>query len=197
MAFKKQFGDLRLAERKDFPIIHEIITRSFQADPHLNWLLEFSPRKDKLSVLVRYVIEEAFSHGYIYMTKDNLGVAIWKTNSKEKFSFELVRRNLSFLFKMGIKCVVRNLKSLEDTNRHFPKDSDFYYLCMIGVHPQAQGKGLASKLMNPVIEMCNNLQIPIFLETGNEKNVELYTKKGFRLTDTISRGSLNTYYMKN
>lgn len=193
---KKEFDSLRLAKRKDFSVIHEILIASFQADPHVNWLLEFSSHKDKLSVLVSYVIEESLSYGHIYITEDNLGVAIWKTNKKEKFSFELLKRDVSFLFKMGIKCVVRNLKSLRDTNKHFPNDDDFYYLCMLGVHPQAQGKGLASKLMNPVIDMCRKLQIPVFLETGNERNVELYKKKGFILTDTIPRSSLNMYYMK-
>ncbi len=197
MIDKKEFDNLRLAKRNDFQIIHKILTTSFQADPHVNWLLESSTHKNKLSILVSYVIEEYFSHGHIYITDDDLGVAIWKTNKKEKFSFGQLKRDVSFLINMGIKCVIRNLKSLRDTNKHFPNDRDYYYLCMIGVHPQAQGNGLASKLMKPVIDMCNKLQTPIFLETGNEKNVEIYKKKGFRLTDIISRGSLNTYYMKS
>lgn len=196
MTVTTQFESIRLARRSDFQIIHEIITASFQQDPQLNWLLEFSSHKNKLSILARYIIEDGFNNGQIYITNDNQGIAIWKTQRKGRFSWKQIALDLDFLFKMGIRCSIRNLMSIENTNQHFPKIGPFYYLYILAVHPLAQGKGLASQLMNPVVERCNNLHIPIFLETGNRRNVDIYKRKGFQLTDIIPHGIHKTYYMR-
>ena len=65
---------------------------------------------------------------------------------------------------------------------------------MIGVLPEAQGIGLASSLMNPMIERMEMENIPLYLETANARNVEIYKKKGFVIFNTMQFGS-NTFYM--
>jgi ribosomal protein S18 acetylase RimI-like enzyme len=57
---------------------------------------------------------------------------------------------------------------------------------MIGVLPEAQGKGLASTLMNPLLQRMNEKSIPVFLETANPRNVDIYKKKGFNIFETLT-----------
>jgi ribosomal protein S18 acetylase RimI-like enzyme len=66
---------------------------------------------------------------------------------------------------------------------------------MIGVLPEAQGKGLASALMNPMIQRMKEKSIPLFLETANPRNVDIYKKKGFKIFETLIIGDRNLVLM--
>jgi GNAT superfamily N-acetyltransferase len=188
--------DIRLAIPSEKPIIVKILTESFKYDPHINWLLEKTKNKNKLSILINYVVDETFNKGAIFLTRDNLGTALWHTEKKETVNFEFIFRNLHFLFHTGVSCVIRNLRSLNVSHKHFPANQPYCYLYMIGVLPEGQGKGLASKLMNPVIDYCNKAQIPVYLETANPINVEIYKKKGFTLIDSVKTASTRINYMR-
>jgi hypothetical protein len=47
-----------------------------------------------------------------------------------------------------------------------------------------------------MLETCKLYDIPVFLETANPKNVEVYTKKGFVLTDCFKTNSTLIRFMK-
>jgi GNAT superfamily N-acetyltransferase len=66
---------------------------------------------------------------------------------------------------------------------------------MIGVLPEAQGKGLASALMNPMIQRMKQESIPVFLETANRHNVDIYKNKGFKIFETLTIGDRNLVLM--
>lgn len=189
-------NDLILANRKDKHLIVSILTEAFQHDPCLNWLVENVSNKNKLKVIVDYVVDETLCTGHIYFTKDKNAVVLWKNENQEKFSFQFIKRNLSFLFQMGIKCVIKNLKMGNLSHTHFPKNSRYYYLYMIGVLSEAQGKGLASKLINPILQECKLKNVPVFLETANPINVDIYKKKGFEIIDTFIEKNILINYMR-
>ncbi|MEI2696027.1 MAG: GNAT family N-acetyltransferase [Saprospiraceae bacterium] len=189
-------SEIRLANKTEMSIIIQIIMNSFKSDPHINWLLEKSNNPKKIEIAAEYITDETFAKGEIYLTNDDLGLAFWQTEKKEGFSINFIKRNLSFLFRLGLRTAFRSLKNQILSHSHFPKKKPFYYLALIGVMPQVQGKGLASKLLNPVLEDCKNKKTPVYLETGNKNNVEIYKKKGFTLTDTYVAGNFNIYFMK-
>jgi len=189
-------SELIQANREDKQLIVNILTEAFQHDPCLNWLVEKVTNKNKLEVIVNYVVDETLCTGQIYFTEDKKAVVLWRNDTQEKFTFQFIKRNLSFLFQMGIKCVVKNLKMGKVSHTHFPKDSGYYYLYMIGVQNEARGKGLAGKLMNPILEESKLKNIPVFLETANPVNVEIYRKKGFETIDTFEEENILIHYMR-
>jgi GNAT superfamily N-acetyltransferase len=196
MEIINQYPEIRLANVNDKPAILKILTEAFISDPHIMWLTEKSNNKHKLNIIMNYVVEETLSKGRIYLTDNNQGVALWQSEEKEKFSFRFIKRNLSFLFKLGISTVARNLNFLKISHSHFPAGQKFRYLLAIGVLPEGRGKGLASRLMNPVLKYCRENKIPVFLETANPANVEIYKKKGFVLTDSIKKDAPTINFLK-
>jgi len=62
--------------------------------------------------------------------------------------------------------------------------------------PEGQGKGLASALMNPMIENMQKKAIPVHLETANPKNVDIYKKKGFTIFNTTRLGNNTLFWMR-
>ena len=54
---------------------------------------------------------------------------------------------------------------------------------------------MASALMNPIIRRMKEKSIPIFLETANLRNVDIYKKKGFKIFKTLTIGEQNLFLM--
>jgi ribosomal protein S18 acetylase RimI-like enzyme len=179
----------------DADLIKSILLASFKNDPHLAWLLEQSKNKFKLDVLIDYVVHQTLRRGEIYLTDDNNAVALWDFERNEKMSSHYIRRNLAFLIQIGIRSVVRILKSEAHVHNNFRKYPRYCHLYMIGVLPEAQGKGLASALMNPMIQRMKEKSIPLFLETANPRNVDIYKKKGFKIFETLIIGDRNLVLM--
>ncbi|MCK5059062.1 MAG: GNAT family N-acetyltransferase [Candidatus Aminicenantes bacterium] len=187
---------MRKAEHKDKAIVTTILAASFKNDPHINWFLEESRNRNKFNILIDYVFEETIRKGEIYISKDNMATALWESEKKEKFSLNYILRNLSFLFSIGIKSTIRILKMNKLIYSQFPKHRSYFHLYLIGVLPEVQGKGLASSLMNPILAEKKANKIPVYLETANPKNVEIYKRKGFSIFNTFQTENTTIYFMK-
>jgi ribosomal protein S18 acetylase RimI-like enzyme len=186
---------MRTATLADVDLVKRILLVSFKNDPHLTWLLEESKNICKLNVLIHYVVHQTLRRGEIYLTDDNNGVALWDFERNEKMSFHYIWRNLAFLVRIGMRSVVRILKSEAHVHNNFRQYPRYCHLYMIGVLPEAQGKGLASALMNPMIQSMKDKSIPVFLETANRRNVDIYKKKGFKIFETLTIGDHNLVLM--
>ena len=55
------------------------------------------------------------------------------------------------------------------------------YLFNLSIKKEAQGKGIASKLMRPMLQFCDDERMVAFLETNKEVNVGIYKHFGFDL----------------
>jgi ribosomal protein S18 acetylase RimI-like enzyme len=58
-----------------------------------------------------------------------------------------------------------------------------YYLNTISVAPEAQGQGLASKLIRPFLDEADTHGLPVYTETMTPSNVGLYTHYGFKVME--------------
>lgn len=187
---------MKKAEYKDKPIVINILLKSFKNDPHINWLLEKSKNPNKLRILMDYIFEESLQRSKIYLNDDNTAVAIWNSEKQLQNSVGNLIRDLSFLFKIGIKATLRITKMGKIVHDQYPKNEKYCQLYFLGVIPEEQGKGLASELLNPIIENMSFSSIPIFLETANIRNVEIYKKKDFAIYNIIQKDGLILYLMR-
>ncbi|MGA3161798.1 MAG: GNAT family N-acetyltransferase [Terracidiphilus sp.] len=186
---------MRQATLADADRVKHILLVSFRNDPHVNWLLEESKNPLKLNVLIDYVVDQTLRRGEIYLSDSNDAVALWDSERNEKMSLHSIYRNLAFLIQIGIKPVMRILKSEGIIHKNFIRFPRFCHLYLIGVLPEAQGKGLASALMNPMMQRMKEQSIPAFLETANLRNVEIYKKKGFSVFQTLTIGGHSLFLM--
>ena len=67
----------------------------------------------------------------------------------------------------------------------------------LSVRKDAQGKGIASKLMRPMLTFCDNEKMVAYLETNKESNVSLYKHYGFELKkeEVIPKTNVTHYAM--
>lgn len=168
------------ATRKDKSRVVEILVRSFESDPHTNWLVRADEKgKDKrLKALMDFAFEDSILHDRVYLSNDRTGAALWKTGAAAGFSFARTLSQLRFAFAFGLKRT-RAVLAMEKYVKTFQPPGNYLYLWFIGVLPAGRGIGIASELLDPVLEECSREGLPVYLQTANPKNVPLYEQKGF------------------
>ena len=62
---------------------------------------------------------------------------------------------------------------------------EYLHLTHLATLPEAQGSGIASQLMKPMLDRARAFNTPIYLECTNRNNLNLYRQFGFRLIDDI------------
>ena len=96
--------------------------------------------------------------------------------------------------------IVSNNDGCEKIINCMKKDfTDHYdwYLYNLSIKKDAQGKGIASKLMRPMLKFCDDERMVAYLETNKEANVSLYQHYGFSLmkAELIPKSPVTHYSM--
>ena len=84
-------------------------------------------------------------------------------------------------FGRDLPKLMRAISFIESKHPHEPH----YYLGVLGVEPESQGKGLGAALMKPVLDRCDREGIPAYLESSSERSRALYLRNGFEVVEEI------------
>ncbi len=68
-------------------------------------------------------------------------------------------------------------------------DEPHWYLPLIGVEPNAQGRGLGGALMRHAVARCDQEDAVAYLESSNPRNISLYERHGFEVMGEIQVGA--------
>lgn len=173
---------VRKATAGDVAGIAESLAKAFRDDPVTEWWLP-----DKSSRM-RRVFEEIFlkriclPHDETYTTEDLAGGALWMPPGEWQLGFADNLRLLPHMaaaFARGLPRVMRSLGHMDAKHPHEPH----YYLFIVGVEPEWQGKGIGSTLMRPVLDRCDRERLPAYLEATTPRNRELYRRIGFEVAE--------------
>ena len=177
---------LYIVEKKDLERLAEVAADAYEDYPLHNWFTKgkYDKKASKLIMLIslKTMIEDAI----IYADSEELnGFAVWLP-----FGFT-GSKTIPFLFNGGLKLILHSglgiigrLLTYENYAMNLKKDfTDNYdwYLYNLSIRKSAQGKGIASKLMRPMLEFCDNEKMIVYLETNKKSNVSLYNHYGFEL----------------
>jgi GNAT superfamily N-acetyltransferase len=175
----------RKATRDDVPGIVESLARAFYDDPVFRWL--FPDDGKRLTQSRRYFAGRAHSllrQDETYTVDGGIGSAMWaRPNEWHDPPLDVMRQFVTLIPALGRR-IPRSLQGLRAIEERHPK-KPHWYLAVLGTHPDRQGQGFGSALMQPVLDECDRLEIPAYLETGTERNVAFYTRHGFRVTEEI------------
>lgn len=193
-------SDFRLATRADKGRVIDILTAAFWDDPQILWFSGDGPDKEtKIRAMMAFAFEERFPAGDVFISKDENAAAIWKRDFRSRYSFPLFGEYLRFLRTYDFSDI-RDITRLDkEISKRYPIDDPYYYLWILGVHPDHQGKGLSKKMVVPVLEEAEAQNIPVYLETSKSRNIRIYEKRGFGQYDEMvvnSRDPFRLFYMR-
>jgi GNAT superfamily N-acetyltransferase len=183
------FDNLLRLDKSHIKPATRVLARAFQDYPLFVYLIpDDSERKNKLPYFLETFVCYGVFYGEVYATSPNLeGVAVWwPPQPAISMPWRMVRSGmLSVLLKLGKNPVARLLPVAYHMSRiherHAP--SRYWFLHVIGVEPDLQGKGYAATLLRPMLARIDGEQLPCYLDTEDEKNVPLYQHYDFKIRE--------------
>jgi GNAT superfamily N-acetyltransferase len=177
--------EVRKATRSDASALAEMLGRAFFEDPVIEWV--FRDESRRLARARRYFagrLRVLLPQDECYTTPDLAGAALWaRPDEWHDPPLMALWQVVTFAPGIGTRAleVLRGLRAVEA--RHPAKPH--WYLAVLGTEPDRQGEGVGSAVIQPVLNECDRLDVPAYLETARERNVDFYTRQGFRVTDEL------------
>ena len=181
-------GLIRL-DKSQVKAASQVLARAFTDDPELvRFVSEPRRRAELLHSMFRMELSHAILHGEVYAVSTKMeGIAVWLPSGAPDISFWTAVRGggLTLLFKGGRE-FLQKMKQDEDFAHKLRRrlaPTPHWYLAILGVDPQFQGKGYASRLLKPMLSRLDEEKLPAYLETSVEDYVPIYQRFGFRVIE--------------
>ncbi|MDQ3107650.1 MAG: GNAT family N-acetyltransferase [Actinomycetota bacterium] len=180
--------EVRRATVDDIPALTGVLSRAFSNDPPMSWVFrDEATRVERLAVLFGGALREIFlPAGHLWTTTGVSGAAVWQPPGQWRTPDEVVERLTPPLAEAflpeELDRFLTFLGMMEDKHADAP---EHWYLEVLAADLDQQGQGIGSACMLPVLELADSGGTPAYLESSNEKNVPLYERHGFRVTDVV------------
>ena len=177
---------LYLVQKKDIDRLAEVAEDAYRDYPLHNWLTNGKYDAKASRLLMKITLKTMMKDAVIYADSEEInGFAAWLP-----FGFS-GNKPLPFVFNGGLNLIFHSgfgfmgrLLTYENYAMSLKKeftDNYDWYLFNLSIKKDAQGKGIASKLMRPMLQFCDDERMVAYLETNKEANVGLYRHYGFDL----------------
>jgi len=167
-----------------------ILSKAFCQDPIFRYLiLDTKQRLKTLNHYFQHVIKYGLRYGEVYSSPNLEGISVWlPPNNSSHTRWKAIRTGALVLpLKVKWKYLTLQNKIYKFTDNLHKKLVPYphWYLSLIGVGPNHQGKGVGQHLLSTTINRIDLECKPIYLETNKEKNVEIFKRFGFRILKKV------------
>ncbi|TFF93216.1 MAG: GNAT family N-acetyltransferase [Promethearchaeota archaeon] len=193
----EEFISLYKLNQTDIEPASRVIARALFEDPLTSYYFpNENTRLEKSSLIFEYHLRYAILFGYAFASSENMeAIAVWRRPHYEfitperqiKAGARKIINNFSKKFFVRVSPIDKVIINVHKEFAPFPH----WYLSPLAVDPEYQGKGYASKLMQPMIAKCEREGFPIYLNTQVKRNVEIYKHLGFKVIDKTSLPQVN------
>ena len=177
---------LYLVKKEEIPRLADIAEDAYKDYPLHNWFTKGKYDAVASNLLMLISLKTMTDDAVIYADSEEMnGFAAWLP-----FGFT-GNKTLPFFMNGGLKLIfhsgpgiIGRLLTYETYAMNLKKEyTDHYdwYLYNLSIKKDAQGKGIASKLMRPMLQFCDDERMVAYLETNKGANVGLYKHYGFDL----------------
>lgn len=164
----------------------DAVARGFQENEIWMWLL---PRDRRRARVERRQYRSVVKHVFVprksaWMTREGTGAALWFPPGTKKLTpKETAAEALPFLpeglFQLG------KLTRLDTAIKAKWPVEPHWYLSVLSVSPESQGKGHGSALIRPGLKMADQQGVGAWLETQRQSNIGFYERFGFEMAGQI------------
>jgi ribosomal protein S18 acetylase RimI-like enzyme len=174
------------ATSADIPAISLTLAKAFADDPVMAILFGgHSVPERPATRFFEMMAGVQLGHGHVYSTAGHQAAAIWAPPGHWRLPLGQVVKNAPTAIRVFGRRFVTSLRVLNVLEKNHPHEPH-YYLEFIGTDPGAQGKGLGTALMQPMIDRCDEEGVGAYLESSKESNVGFYARFGFEVRKTIT-----------
>lgn len=164
-----------------------VLARSIRSKPNfLDLFADVGSRERALPSLQRACLRDVLAFGHVYAASRDgelVGVAAWLPPGAFPLSLRRQLRVAPELVRVlaaaprSVPRLVRFMAGLSELHPAQP----YWHLAVVGVEPGAQGLGIGTRLVEPVLARADEAGQPCYLETMAERNVGWYRDLGFEI----------------
>ncbi len=176
---------LYTVQKPDLPRCAEVLAKAFYDYPMYRHVLGERHNLTSVNVATRFFVNYAYHYGDVTAPSPDIeGVLCTIDSQNHRMTpWRLLRCGGLALSRLGAD--VRRLHEEYDRfateiHRNIITEPHQYIIC-IGIDPRRQGQGLASRMLQPVLEAAAAQGYSSYLETHNLQNVGIYQRYGFEL----------------
>jgi ribosomal protein S18 acetylase RimI-like enzyme len=145
-------------------------------------------RKRALSVFFAATVRDAIAFGAVDAAIGDdrvLGIAVWLPPGR--YPWSVSRKLRATPAMLGVLRAAPGRFGMfarlgANTERLHPR-YPHWHLEMVGIRPEAQGRGIGSRLMAPGLARADQGGLPCYLTTAKRENVAFYERFGFEVAD--------------
>jgi ribosomal protein S18 acetylase RimI-like enzyme len=178
---------VRRATSADVPALAAMLARAFLDDPVASWA--WRPDRLRLGALERFHgvrLRQLLAGEEVWTIDELTCAALWappgRWHSTLRETAELVPSFGHPRLFARMPMIALGWEKLERAHPHTPPHM---YLALLGTEPEAQGRGLGSAVLAPVLAQCDSDGVGAYLESSKERNIDFYARHGFRVLDEI------------
>jgi GNAT superfamily N-acetyltransferase len=177
-------SDIRKVTDADVPRLVEALARAFEDDPIAGWLYpDHSRRLQRLARGFDLFLRRLWlPQDECYTTDQVGGGALWMAPGAWRVGVLRQLRLLPATLWFAGRGFFRFVQMVNGIESKHPRDPH-YYLAVIGVEPEWQGKGFGAALLRPILERCDRKGLPAYLEASTLRSRALYERNGFELVE--------------
>ena len=153
------------------------------------------------TALVRYfeyALDEAEAIGRLVVDDEQLGAAAWFLPIAPGIAHEAKIQKERVLYEVlseaGLVAYQQITDFMSQQRSRVCIPSNAWYLSIIGIAPQAQGRGLGRKLLEPMLAEADAAMASCYLETFSMRNVTFYTRLGFGVVGRPHEPTTGAHY---
>lgn len=170
----------------------DTLERAFSTDPMFTWIFpDPGKRSQSLRRLNRVPLVFGRRYGRVTQAHGAMATAIWLPPGRAMTVGEMARAGiLGVPFRVGFRAFARFMGALDTMGRLHKQyvPEPHWYLLVLGVDPQLQGRGLGSALVREGLARADQANCPCYLETSNERNLAFYERHGFTMLESATLG---------
>lgn len=177
---------VRRATVADIPALSRVLARAFQDDPVMAWACPGARRRAEHGR--RFFgarLRQLLPNEEVWTTDARDGAALWAPagawHASLRETLELLPATIAGRSLHRLPLILPGLARVEARHPREPHA----YLSVLGTDPAAQGRGVGSALLAPVLRTCDEDGVAAYLESSKERNLAYYARHGFRVLEEL------------
>jgi ribosomal protein S18 acetylase RimI-like enzyme len=180
-----ELPEVHRAHEREVSSLSEMLAHAYVADPVSRWLIPGDEQWTRFAhKYFSFLIRNAANDGVLFANEDSTAAALWKRPNPAqpgRIGKALYGLRMLSLLRARSARGMRLGRLLEEAHPTEPH----WFLQFVGVEAHHRERGLASSVLRPVLERCDEERQAAYVETSNPANAPIFRHYGFEVYKTI------------
>ncbi len=166
--------------------VAETLALAFHDDPVWGWVFsDPEHRHAQLAGMWTLLLQGSVGYGWVWATPADEAATLWIPPGCPELPEEQEMQLGPMLQELAGPRVALVMRVFECFEAAHPRQTDHYYLSLLGTHPDHRGHGIGVALLADNLAAVDAEGAPAYLESTNPANLDRYRSVGFDVSGTF------------